>query len=112
MQKIALALSTALLATTLAVPALADSAVAKSVTIDTRGLDLSSQAGVELVYSRIRSASREACREAESRSAARVVEHRQCVRTAMDSGVMAANNEALSALHLAKTGHAPSLAAK
>ena len=110
MKKLALSLSVALLA--LAAPAFASSGEARSVSVKTADLNLSSAAGVEALYSRIQGAARKVCSEAEGRSAARVVEHRTCLRTAMDSGVIAADNAALSALHLAKTGPAPAFASK
>jgi UrcA family protein len=106
MKTLALTLSLALATTAFAAPMLASGGEAMSVSVRTGDLDLSSDAGVQALYSRIQGAARKACKGVESRSAATQVEHTMCMSTAMDSGVIAADNEALSALHLAKTGGA------
>jgi UrcA family protein len=111
MKTLALALSVAVTATAYAAPGLASSGEATSVQVRVSDLDLASDAGVTTLYTRIRRAARKACRDAESPSAARQVEHKLCMRTAMDSGVVAANNDALSALHLAETGRTPATVA-
>jgi UrcA family protein len=113
MKTLALTLSLALATTAFAAPMLASGGEAVSVSVRTGDLDLSSEAGVQTLYSRIRGAARRACKGVESRSASTQVEHAMCMRTAMDSGVMAANNEALTALHLATdSGASATVAAK
>jgi UrcA family protein len=104
MKTLALALSLALAPTAFAAPMLASDGEAKSVSVRSSDLNLSSEAGVQALYSRIRGAARKACQGVQSRSASTQVEHAACMSTAMDSGVMAANNRALSDLHLANTG--------
>jgi UrcA family protein len=111
MKKLALTLSLALLSGALAAPLLARESEPVSVAVQSRDLDLSSDAGVQTLYTRIHAAARKACAGAESRSAASQVEHRMCMRTAMDSGVLAANNAALSKLHAEKTGSAGAVVA-
>jgi len=113
MKTLALTLSLALASTALAAPMLASGGEATSVSVRTGDLDLSSEAGVQALYHRIQRAARKVCKGIETRSAATQVEHAMCMSTAMDNGVMAANNEALSALHLAKTdGASATVAAK
>jgi UrcA family protein len=110
-KKLVLSLSLAVASVALAAPVVAGSGEAVSVPVQTSDLNLSSDAGVQSLYARIRGAAREACRGLESRSASTQTEHRACLRTAMDSGVMAANNDALSALHLAKMGNSAAMVA-
>jgi UrcA family protein len=102
MKKLALSLSLALAA--LAAPALANTAEAVSVTVRTSDLDLASDAGVQSLYQRIERAARKACAGLDTRSAATQVEYRECRATAVDGAVLAANHEALTSLHVAKTG--------
>jgi len=106
MKMLALTVSLALATTALAAPMLAGGGEAMSVSVRSGDLNLSSEAGVQALYSRIRGAARKVCKGVESRSASTQVEHAACMSTAMGSGVTAANNEALTALHLAKTGGA------
>ncbi len=104
MKKLALTLSLALATIGFAAPMLASSGEAKSVLVQTADLNLGSGAGVQALYSRIQGAARLACKAVESRSASTQVAHRECVSTAVDGALVAANNDALNSLHLATSG--------
>jgi UrcA family protein len=107
-----LALSLALVSLALAAPVLAEPAeVAHSTTVRVGDLDLSKPENVQALYGRIQAAARRVCSDLSGRGAARIVERKACLRTAMDSGVLAADSAALSALHLDTTGRAPSAVA-
>jgi len=102
--------TTLILALALVIPAsspmLASGGEAKSVSVQTAALNLSTDAGVSALYGRIKIAARQACRDAEGRTAGMRREHAKCMSTAMESGVMAANNDALSRLHFERMPHA------
>jgi UrcA family protein len=110
MKKLALALTFALLAP--AAPMLARGGEAQSVAVQTGDLDLATDAGVQALYGRIKTAARQVCKGAEGRSAAMRRDHAKCLGTAMESGVMAANNDALSRLHFERMPNATTVAAK
>jgi UrcA family protein len=113
MKKLALPLSLALAAAAFAVPALASNVEPKQMTVSTADLNLEHPAGVDALYGRIRAAARGVCREAEGLDVASKLRWRSCMNDAVDGAVAAAHSDALTSLHLAKSGRsAATVAAK
>jgi len=113
MKKLALSVSLTIAAVAFAAPMLARTDDAKQVTVKTADLNLENSAGVEALYSRIRGAARQVCRGAEGPGAATRMAWRSCMNQAVDGAVASAHNDALSSLHLAKSGRsAATVAAK
>lgn len=109
-----LALTTALLV--LAMPARADNpgmkganlAESNSLRVAYGDLNLASQAGVDTLYARLRSAAKRVCSPREDiRNLLRHREWRQCMRSALDGAVGDLNVPALSRTHQAATGYIP-----
>ncbi|HEY8122050.1 MAG TPA: UrcA family protein [Myxococcota bacterium] len=104
MKKLALTLSFALATAAFAAPMLANGGEARSVSVLTSDLNLASDAGVQALYARIRHAGQSVCKQAEGRSVSATLRHKECVRTAIDGAVRSAKNDALTSLHMARTG--------
>jgi UrcA family protein len=79
-----------------------EAATTKSVTVSTRGIDLSQPAGAQELYARIRAAAREACSGAAGRSAARQVAWNACRREATERAVASLGDPSVARLHAAR----------
>lgn len=74
------------------------------IVVSFAGLDLTSQKGVDLLYSRIRSAAKIVCRVNESREQHRIAQARACYRSALEDAVAKVNRPLLSEVHARRTG--------
>lgn len=86
-----------------AINARAVEAEAATVTVSIEAFDLSKAQGAQAVYTRLRSAARQVCRNFEGRGLNLRKQHRECVNYALDNAVADVNNARLTALHRAET---------
>ncbi len=71
-----------------------------SVKVQYNPVELSTQAGTQKIYGRIKSAARRVCSSVnEPRYPARMRQYRQCYETALSNGVDDVNSKNLTALH-------------
>lgn len=76
-----------------------------STTVSYGDLDLSRQAGIKTLYSRLRAAADQVCApEADGRNLDMHDDWKKCVRNAMDNAVAGINNPALTQAHFVRTG--------
>ena len=85
----------------LSLPALADAVDPRvpSVAVHYADLDLTTDAGVRVLYRRLQFASQRVCRSLESRELARAIRYRACYDQALTEAVAKVDVEMLSALH-------------
>lgn len=81
----------------------ADSSRVPQVTVDYSDLDLSSQKGVDRLYTRLRTAARNVCGERATRDLSARAEARSCYVRALGDAVRDVNHVALTALHEGNT---------
>lgn len=102
-KKLALALTASSLALA-AAPALASSEQTVQISVSYADLDLDRAEGVSALYGRLEAAAEQTCDPAEGQSLAMRRIHRDCMRESLDGAIASLDNDALSMLHLAKTG--------
>lgn len=74
------------------------------IVVSFAGLDLTSQKGADVLYSRIRSAAKIVCRVNESREQHRIARAHACYRSALEDAVAQVNRPLLSEVHARRTG--------
>jgi UrcA family protein len=78
---------------------------ARSMTVSYADLDLSGQAGVDALYSRLRTAADQVCGpKGDGRDLTRRFVWKQCYEAALDNAVRTVAHVGLSEVHLAQTG--------